>query len=59
MAEEEAAVLDALFELLVVVALVDVGIAVGLCLRENVLLDFIEESLDVRSDAFQRTGLLL
>ena len=43
-AEEEAAVLHTLLELLVVVALVDVGVAVVLGLLEDVLLDVVENA---------------
>ena len=59
MAEEEAAVLDALLELVVVVALVDVGVAEGHRLAVDVLLDFLQKALDAVGDAVEAYLLLL
>ena len=59
MAEEEAAVLDALLELVVVVALVDVGVAEGHRLAVDVLLDLLQKALDAVGDAVEAYLLLL
>ena len=53
-AEEEAAFLDALLEFIVVVALVDVGIAIGDGFLLDVLLNVVEQVLDVLLNAFNR-----
>ena len=58
-AEEESAVLYLLLELLIVVALKDVGIAIVLSLFEDVGLDVVEQLLYVFGDSLDRTGLLL
>ena len=58
-AEEEAAVLDALLELVVVVALVDVGVAEGHRLAVDVLLDLLQKALDAVGDAVEAYLLLL
>ena len=59
MAEVEAAVLDALLELLIVVALVDVSIAKVESLLVDVSLDVLEQLLYVFNDAVERACLLL
>ena len=59
MAEEESAVLHLLLELVVVVALVDVGIAEGLGLLKNVLLDFVQKVLNILCNTLNGARLLL
>ena len=59
MAKEEAAVLDTLLELFVVVAFVDARVAVCLSFLEDVLLNVCKELLYVCCDAFQGTCFLL
>ena len=58
MAEEEAAILDSLLELLVVVTLVDVSITIVNCLLVDVLLDVVEQVFDILLDAFDGHILL-
>ena len=58
MAEEEAAVLDTLLELLIIVTLVDVRIAVVLGLLEDVLLYVVQQLLYMLHDAFHGNVLL-
>ena len=55
MAEEESAILDALLELLVVVALVDVGITIVESLLEYVVLNVVEQFLNIFGNSFNRT----
>ena len=59
MAEEEAAILHTLLELLVVVALIDALITIAACLLEDVLLNVFQQLLHIVCDAFQGTSLLL
>ena len=55
MAEEEAAVLHFLFELLVVLALVDTGISGRTGLLEDVVLNVNQQLLNIFHDSLDRT----
>ena len=59
MAEEEAAVLDALLELVIVVAFVDARVAVSLGLGEHVGLYVLQQLLHALHDALHGHGVLL
>ena len=59
MAEEETAILHLLFELLIVLALVDVSITEVLSLLEDVVLNLVEEVLDTLNNAVKAYTLLL
>ena len=59
MAEEEAAVLDTFLELLVVVALVDMSVAIAACFLEDVVLNVVEHFLHALHDTVEADRLFL
>ena len=59
MAEEEAAVLDALLELIVIVTLINPRVTIGLGFLEHVLLDVLQKLLHALNNAVNRHGFFL